>query len=317
MPQRADLSFKGLDNYVFKFKISKTKTIVNQNESITSKYSEEIREEPQTVRSSAHIIEDWESNYEDECEDKTSTEQEISSNDNSVKSVECTNTYIPEKYTNNPDEILKNDRILGFIGMVCKLKNKELVLISTKESVLEVRPVWNNARRVYHQNFSKMTHPHPKRNFVPTSVTTKSGQVLVNAAKQNSAASTSTARPKVNTTAIRQNVNAKSLYFKPHFLKGSHFNQRLTAKTNTFLRKINTAKGKNVTTVGPKVVVNVAEGKKETAVKASAGCVWRPKITDLNNVSKDSSRSWISKRIKLIDPQGKLKSVVAWVPKRN
>nr|GFB03702.1 hypothetical protein [Tanacetum cinerariifolium] len=41
-----------------------------------------------------------------------------------------------------------------------------------------------------------MNHPHPKRNFVPITVTTKSGQVLVNAAKQNSAASTSTTRPK-------------------------------------------------------------------------------------------------------------------------
>nr|GEW51479.1 hypothetical protein [Tanacetum cinerariifolium] len=70
----------------------------------------------------------------------------------------------------------------------------------------EVRPVWNNARRLNYQNFSKMTHPHPKRNFVPTSVATKSRQVLVNAAKQNSAASTSTARPKVNTAAIRPNV---------------------------------------------------------------------------------------------------------------
>nr|GEV13880.1 ribonuclease H-like domain-containing protein [Tanacetum cinerariifolium] len=69
-----------------------------------------------------------------------------------------------------------------------------------------------------------MTHPHPKRNFVPTAVVTKSGQMLVNAAKQNSTASTNTARPK----------------------------------------------GKNVTTAGPKAVVNAAEGKKETDVKTSA-----------------------------------------------
>nr|GEV67298.1 hypothetical protein [Tanacetum cinerariifolium] len=71
----------------------------------------------------------------------------------------------------------------------------------------EVRPVWNNARRVNHQNFSKMTHPHPKRNFIPTYVATKLGQVLANAAKQNSTTSTSTARPKVNTAAIRPNGN--------------------------------------------------------------------------------------------------------------
>ncbi|GKF83619.1 hypothetical protein Tco_0248517, partial [Tanacetum coccineum] len=62
-----------------------------------------------------------------------------------------------------------------------------------------IRPVWNNAQRVNHQN--KLTRPHPKRNFVPTAVATKLGQVSVNAAKQNSpraATSISTARP-VNT----------------------------------------------------------------------------------------------------------------------
>nr|GEW28609.1 hypothetical protein [Tanacetum cinerariifolium] len=157
MPLRADLSFAGLDDYVFKFKISETRTSVNKNESITSKSSEEIREEPKTVR-----------------------------------------------------------------------------------------------------------------NFDPTTVATKSGQVLVNAAKQNSAVSTSTTRPNVNTAAIRPNVNAKYSYFKPHFPKMMHFNQRSAAKTNTFSRKINTAKGKNVTTAGPKAVVNAAEGKKENAVKSSA-----------------------------------------------
>nr|GEW49088.1 hypothetical protein [Tanacetum cinerariifolium] len=62
----------------------------------------------------------------------------------------------------------------------------------------EVRPVWNNAKRVNHQNFSnKLTHPHPRRNFVLTAVITNSGKVQVNAAKQSSprgAASTSTAK---------------------------------------------------------------------------------------------------------------------------
>ncbi|GKE45782.1 ribonuclease H-like domain-containing protein, partial [Tanacetum coccineum] len=41
-----------------------------------------------------------------------------------------------------------------------------------------------------------------------------------------------------------------------------------------------------------------------TTVKASAGCVWRPKKTDLNNVSKENSGSWVSKRVNYIDPQG-------------
>ncbi|GJT28867.1 ribonuclease H-like domain-containing protein [Tanacetum coccineum] len=43
-------------------------------------------------------------------------------------------------------------------------------------------------------------------------------------------------------------------------------------------------------------VVSAVKGNGVTAVKASAGCVWRPKLTDLNNVSKDNSGSWVSKR---------------------
>nr|GEX11707.1 hypothetical protein [Tanacetum cinerariifolium] len=267
MPPRADLSFTGLDDSVFKFKISETRTSVNENESITSKSSEEIKEEPKTV-----------------------------SNDNLVKSVERTKKYISEKHTNNHDENLRkrqdsrddwkgintqkqgigfefNKRACFVCGSVNHLikdytfyKNKmvEKSVINNKGKSTgqrEVRPVWNNAKRVNHQNFSKMIHPHPKRNFVPITIATKSGQVLVNVAKQNSAASTNTARPKVNT--------AKSSYFKSHFPKRRHFNQRSAAKNNTFSKKF-TAKGKNVTTVGPKAVVNAAKGKKETAVKSLA-----------------------------------------------
>nr|GEY11513.1 hypothetical protein [Tanacetum cinerariifolium] len=44
MPPRADLSFARLDDSVFKFKISETRTSVNENESIASKFGEEIRE---------------------------------------------------------------------------------------------------------------------------------------------------------------------------------------------------------------------------------------------------------------------------------
>nr|GFA62900.1 retrotransposon Orf1 [Tanacetum cinerariifolium] len=68
----------------------------------------------------------------------------------------------------------------------------------------EITPVWDNTEKVNHQN--KLTHPHPKRNFVPAAVLTKSGQVPVNAAKQSShraAASVSAARH-VNTAASRQ-----------------------------------------------------------------------------------------------------------------
>nr|GEY93827.1 ribonuclease H-like domain-containing protein [Tanacetum cinerariifolium] len=145
------------------------------------------------------------------------------------------------------------------------------------------------------------------RNFVLTAVATKSGQVLVNAAKQTSAASTSTARPKVNTAAIRAILNAKSLYFKPHSTKRRHFNQKLAVKTNTFLRKINTAKGKNVTIVRPKALLNAAEGKKENVVKSPACWIWRQKGKLIDHTSKDSG-SYTLKRFNYVDPNGRLTS---------
>ncbi|GKE27177.1 hypothetical protein Tco_1442561 [Tanacetum coccineum] len=95
------------------------------------------------------------------------------------------------------------------------LNNKGRVIIQR-----EIRPVWNNVQRVNHQN--KLTHPHPKRNFVPTTVATKLGKVPVNAAKQNSpraATSISNVRP-VNTDAPKSKVNdalpKTYSYFKAH-----------------------------------------------------------------------------------------------------
>ncbi|GJW28271.1 hypothetical protein Tco_0045146 [Tanacetum coccineum] len=59
--------------------------------------------------------------------------------------------------------------------------------------------------------------------------------------------------------------------------------------------KVNTVKVNGVNTTG-QIAVCTVKGNGVTAVKASAGCVWRPKMTDLNNGSKDNSGSWISKR---------------------
>ncbi|GJT68237.1 putative ribonuclease H-like domain-containing protein, partial [Tanacetum coccineum] len=111
----------------------------------------------------------------------------------------------------------------------------------------EVRPVWNNAQRVNHQN--KLTHPHPKRNFVPTAVLTKSGNVPVNTTKQGSpraVVSNSTARY-VNTAASRPAVNgakpSSNVIHKSHSSLKRTFYQRTTPKNSDFKEKVNTAKG--------------------------------------------------------------------------
>ncbi|GKC42471.1 ribonuclease H-like domain-containing protein [Tanacetum coccineum] len=47
-----------------------------------------------------------------------------------------------------------------------------------------VKPIWNNAQRVNHQNFAKKTHPYAKKNMVPRAVLMKSGLVSVNTVRQ-------------------------------------------------------------------------------------------------------------------------------------
>ncbi|GKD67450.1 ribonuclease H-like domain-containing protein, partial [Tanacetum coccineum] len=59
--------------------------------------------------------------------------------------------------------------------------------------------------------------------------------------------------------------------------------------------KVITVKVNGVNTAGQTAVCTV-KGNEVTVVKASTGCVWRPKMTDLNNGSKDNSGSWILKR---------------------
>ncbi|GJY36833.1 hypothetical protein Tco_0422211 [Tanacetum coccineum] len=57
-----------------------------------------------------------------------------------------------------------------------------------------VKPVWNNAQRVNHQNFAKKTHPCAKKNIVPRAVLMKFGLVSIN-----------TARPKAVVNAVKGN----------------------------------------------------------------------------------------------------------------
>ncbi|GJT20545.1 hypothetical protein Tco_0890482 [Tanacetum coccineum] len=66
MPPRPDLSFARLDDSVFKSTVSETITSVSKIDTIASKTSKDSLEKPKTVRSSAPLIEEWESDSEDE-----------------------------------------------------------------------------------------------------------------------------------------------------------------------------------------------------------------------------------------------------------
>ncbi|GJT20785.1 ribonuclease H-like domain-containing protein [Tanacetum coccineum] len=118
----------------------------------------------------------------------------------------------------------------------------------------EVRPVWNNALRTNHQNFS-----NSRRNFAPTAVLTKSGIVPISTARQNSsrvAAPLSAARP-INTVAPKLFVNVAktkpNVFQKAHSLSRRPFNQQIALNNISLNNKVNTAKVN---------FVNTAKGKK-------------------------------------------------------
>ncbi|GJR77899.1 ribonuclease H-like domain-containing protein [Tanacetum coccineum] len=66
MPSRPDLSFAGLDDSFYKTNVSETITSVPRNESTASKSSKDSLEQPKDVRPSAPIIEEWESDSNDD-----------------------------------------------------------------------------------------------------------------------------------------------------------------------------------------------------------------------------------------------------------
>nr|GEV16631.1 putative ribonuclease H-like domain-containing protein [Tanacetum cinerariifolium] len=298
MPPRADLSFAGLDDSFFKFKVSKTITSVPKIKINASKTSKDNLEKPKIVRSSAPLIEEWESDSEDENVFKPKeVKKTVKPSLEKIKFVKARNTTVenennakkPKKFSQSPKDcdFYENKMVLNNKGKITRPK--------------EVRPVWDNTARVNHQN--KLTHPHPKRNCVPATFLTKSRQVPVNAAKQSAhraAASVSIAR-RVNTTTSRPNVNnalpITYSYSKAHSPVKKPFNQKSATKTNNFNENVNTAKVNNVTTVGPKAVVSVVDGNRNNAVKSSACWIWRPKENLIDHISKDSG-SYTLKRFK-------------------
>ncbi|GKB92240.1 hypothetical protein Tco_0964512 [Tanacetum coccineum] len=287
-------------------KVSKTITIA-------SKTNKDSLEKPKTVRPSAPIIEDWDTDSDNDSvfrpkPDQTKpkfTKINFVKSDENVKSVNKENTHRQEEYPRKSQSPRDNRR--NWNGMMtqklgngfefikkacfvcgsfnhlikdCDFHDKKMVekpVLNNKGRVTgqrEIRPVWNNAQRVNHQN--KFTHPHPKRNFVPTAVVTKSRQVPVNTAKQSSPRATisiSTAKP-VNTVAPKPKVNdalpITYSYFKAHSPIKRAFNQKSVAKTNKFNEKVNTVRVNNVTTTGPKAVVSATVGNRENVVKSSA-----------------------------------------------
>ncbi|GJX49802.1 ribonuclease H-like domain-containing protein [Tanacetum coccineum] len=191
MPSRPDLSFAGLDDYVYKTN-SETISSVPRIESTASKSSKDSLEQPKDVRPSAPIIEEWESDSDDDCVIRPSFEQNkpsyakinfVKSDENTRKSVIEQHTYrqaenlrksqsprvdkrnwngiMTQKLGNGFEFIKKACFVCGSFNHLikdCDFHDKKIVekpVLNNKGRVTgqrEIRPVWNNTQRVNHQN---------------------------------------------------------------------------------------------------------------------------------------------------------------------
>ncbi|GJU88038.1 ribonuclease H-like domain-containing protein [Tanacetum coccineum] len=198
-PARADLSFAGLDDSVYKSKVSETITSVPNVETTVTKTSKDSLEKPKTVRFSAPIIEDWESDSEDEnVFEHKEVKKTVKSSFEKIEFLNARNSTVEKP--RNFNHLIKD------YDFHDKKMVQKPVLNNVKKGTgqREVRQVWNNAMRVNHQNFS-----NSRWDFAPTAVLTKSGIVPISAARQSSsraAALASAARP-INTAAPKPFVN--------------------------------------------------------------------------------------------------------------
>ncbi|GKE54284.1 hypothetical protein Tco_1489440 [Tanacetum coccineum] len=257
MPPTPDLSFTGLDEFVNKPVVENIKS--------DEKVSKVVRKSDDSP-----IIEDWVSDNEEEdvsqpkIEKKTvrlsivkkefvKYKQQDKTARKTVKQVEQhrQNIYSPRGNQRNWNNMMSQKLgsnfvmfnkacyvcgIFDHLQVDCNYHQNNKRFQNKYQNQRMVKPVWNYTQRVNHQNFSRMTHPSPKRNMVPKEVLMRSCLVSLTTARL------------VNTAQPRTTVNIA----RPKVV-------------------VNAARPKAVVNVArPKAVVNAVKGNRFHVVKASA-----------------------------------------------
>ncbi|GJS43588.1 hypothetical protein Tco_0568631 [Tanacetum coccineum] len=292
MPPKSNLVYPSLYDFV------------DVNESVSESVVEKPiveTNEPETARkeNGAPIIEDW-STEQVKSPRKTSVDKNRQNTPSPRGNKRNWNQQMSQKLGSNFEMFNKACHVCGSFD---HLKND---CNNWYNNGIFAKLVWTNVQRVNKQNFSKLTHPSPKRNMVPRIVLTRSGLISLNTARP---VNTVQPRTAVNNAGPMKNVinNAYSTAKRP-------FNKITAANNSNFTKKINIVKGTRVNTVRPKAVLSAVKGN---VVKALACWVWRPKHKVLDHVSRNNGASMSFKRFDYIDAQGISKSVMAWVTKRN
>ncbi|GJZ74770.1 hypothetical protein Tco_0639235 [Tanacetum coccineum] len=306
-------------------KVSETITSVSKVETSNSETSNDKVEMPKikTVRMSEPIIEEWESDSEDDeivVKPKEVTKT-VKPSFEKIESVNARNETVrqaenPRKNNKSPRGNKRNwnGMMTQKLGENFEFNNKACYVCGSFDHLhytckhkrkindqKQVKPVWNNSKRVNHQNFSRFSHPNPKSNIVPQAVLTKSGLVSLNTAKSVSTAQSR----KIMNNAMPTTYS----YYKAYSSVKRLFNKKTANYNRYFNKRVNIVKSTRVNTARPKAEVNT--------VKASASSVWKPKHEELDHVSKSNSASKTLTRYDYVDALGRFKSVLAWDFKRH
>ncbi|GJW71908.1 putative ribonuclease H-like domain-containing protein [Tanacetum coccineum] len=303
MPPKYDLVYPSLDDFVD----------VNESvsESVVEKPTVETNE-PETSRkeNGAPIIEDWVSDSDEENVPKVKTVDMFNTLSfakiNFVKSTKQVKSPIKISIDKNRQNTPSprgnkrnwNQQMSQKLGSDFEMFNKACHVCGSFDHLKNdcnnwynngrfAKPVWTNVQRVNKQNFSKLTHPSPKRNMVPRTVLTRSGPISVNAVRP---VNTVQSRTTVNNAGPMKNVinNAYSTARRP-------FNKITSANNSNFTKKVNTVKGTRVNTARPKAVLS--------AVKENKGNAGNPQqdLKDKGVIDSGCSRHMTGNRSYLTD----------------
>ncbi|GJW46577.1 hypothetical protein Tco_0078223 [Tanacetum coccineum] len=177
------------------------------------------------VWSDAPIIEEYESDSEDEHVSQPTKEQEQPSFASTNKQVKTPRETVKNQFTHSKNPTVDKKGLgYGFTARACfvcgslshlirdcdfheKRMAKQAELNNSmrmKSSQREIRPIWNNVQRVNHKN-----------QFVPTAVLTRTGKIPVNTARASGTNNVSTARHDFNRQAVPTNAAMKVNTVKP------------------------------------------------------------------------------------------------------
>ncbi|GJS66705.1 putative ribonuclease H-like domain-containing protein [Tanacetum coccineum] len=274
IPRKPDLTF--MDEIVESENLDVTTVVTPCNDKTVENKGVSNTVESNAIRmnnTSAPITEDWNSDDESEID---YTVRPSTKKIKVVKTVRETDAPKQNKHHPRGNQRNWNNLMSKRLGSDFKMTDKACYVCGSFEHLHYVcdkkivRPVWNNSRRVNYKNFSnKMTHPHPKRSFVPQAVLTRTGKV------NTAGVSINTVNRPINNAASTPIVNhprPKSNAFKRGYSQSSRpFNRYYANKNSIINTNVNTVRVKN-TTDWPRSVGNPQQKEYKEKAVIDSGC---------------------------------------------